>query len=373
MIDLEFEEQQVLLQRSARSFFASECPLSRVRELEASDAGYSQELWKKMADLDWAGLSLPQQSGGAGGSLLDLYVLYLELGRALVPSPHLTSSVIAGETLAHAGSSEQQKWVSQIASGDLIVSPALLEDQGDWGPAAVSLTATSGAGGSHRLDGTKLLVPYAHAAGQLLVLARTGPAPESTTLFLVSAGSPGLQVEGLDNTGGYPLFALHFDAVEVPADAVVGPVDRGWETLKPALDRASVLQCAEIVGAGEAVLEMAVSYAKQREQFGQAIGKFQAVQYLCSDIAIDLHLTSLLSRQAAWRVQEELPHQRELALANAQARESAQRMVRQAHEVYAGHGFMLETDLQLYTRRAKYWQYNLGEARDHFEAAVDAL
>ena len=373
MIDLEFDEQQVLLQQSARTFFASECPLSRVRELEHSELGYSPDLWKKMAALDWAGLSLPKTQGGAGGSLLDLYVLYLELGRALVPSPHLGSSVIAAETLARAGSAAQQRCLSQIASGDLIVSPALMEAEGDYGAEAVQLAAAPTAAGGHRLDGAKLLVPYAHVADQLLVLARTGPAPDATTLFLVKADKKGVDIEGLDNTAGYPLFAVRFDAVELSADAVVGAEGAGWETLKPALDRASVLQCAEIVGAGEAVLEMAIDYAKQREQFGQAIGKFQAVQYLCSDIAIDLHLSSLLARQAAWRVDEGLPHQVELALANAQASEAAQRMVRQAHEVFAGHGFMLETDLQLYTRRAKYWQYNLGEARYHFEAAVDAL
>jgi len=373
MIDLEFAEQQVLLQQSARAFFASECPLSRVRELEASELGYAQDLWKKMAGLDWAGLTLPESQGGAGGSLLDLYVLYLELGRALVPSPHLASSVIAGETLARAGSVDQKALVAQIASGELIVSPALMEAEGDYGPEGVALSANAGAGGGYRLDGSKLLVPYAHVAGQLLVLARSGAAPDATTLFLVAAGTSGMKLERLDNTSGYPLFAVRFDAVELSADAVVGKADAGWEILQPALDRASVLQCAEIVGAGEAVLEMAVHYAKEREQFGQAIGKFQAVQYLCSDIAIDLHLSSLLARQAAWRVDAGLPCQRELALANAQASEAAQRMVRQAHEVFAGHGFMLETDLQLYTRRAKHWQYNLGDARHHFEAAVKAL
>lgn len=373
MIDLEFGEQQVLLQRSARNFFASECPLSRVREIEASELGFAKELWQKMADLDWAGLSLPQAQGGAGGSLLDLYVLYLELGRALVPSPHLGSSVIAGETLARVGTVAQQRSATRIASGELIVSTALTENDGEYGPEAVQMAAQPGAGGGYRLDGAKLLVPYAHVAGQLLVLARTGAAPDATTLFLVEADTKGMAVEALDNTAGYPLFAVTFDAVALSQESVVGAVDTGWETLKPALDRASVLQCAEIVGAGEAVLEMALLYAKERRQFGQAIGKFQAVQYLCSDIAIDLHLTSLLSRQAAWRVHEDLPHQRELALANAQASESAQHMVRQAHEVFAGHGFMLETDLQLYTRRAKHWQYNLGDARYHFDAAVDSL
>jgi alkylation response protein AidB-like acyl-CoA dehydrogenase len=193
------------------------------------------------------------------------------------------------------------------------------------------------------------------------------------TLFLVEPGAAGVAVEKLDNIAGHPLYALTFDGVTVAADAIVGPVDGGWAALQPALDRATVLQCAEIVGAGEAVFDMAVDYAKEREQFGQPIGQFQAVQYLCSDIAIDLHLTSLLARQAAWRVDTGLPHAREVALAKAQASDAAQHMVRQAHEVLAGHAFMVETDLQLYTRRAKHWEFNLGDTQHHLHAAVSTF
>ena len=99
MIDLEFSEQQQLLQHTARNFFAAQCPIARVRSLETSDLGYSDELWKSMAKLDWVGLSYPTELGGAAGSILDLYVLYAEMGRCLAPTPHLASSVIAGETI----------------------------------------------------------------------------------------------------------------------------------------------------------------------------------------------------------------------------------------------------------------------------------
>jgi alkylation response protein AidB-like acyl-CoA dehydrogenase len=153
----------------------------------------------------------------------------------------------------------------------------------------------------------------------------------------------------------------------------VGTPDRGWSELLPVLDRATALQCAEIVGAGDRVLEIAVQYAKDRQQFGQPIGRFQAVQYLCSDIAIAVHLASLLARQAAWRIDAGLPHRREVSLAKAHASEAAQLMVRQAQEVLAGHAFMLENDLQLFTRRAKHWEFNLGDARWHRDAAVTAI
>jgi alkylation response protein AidB-like acyl-CoA dehydrogenase len=373
VIDLEFSEQQELVQGTAREFFQTHCPRSRVRELEASELGYAPELWRRMAELDWLGLTYPERLGGAGGGLLDLYVIYVEMGRALVPTPHLASAVLAGEVLLRAGSPEQcARLLPAMARGELLVAPALLEADGELGAQAVQLAAARD-GSGWRLDGAKVLVPYAHVAGQLLVAARAGGPPDGVALFLVEPGARGVGIERLDNIAGYPLFAITFDAVAVAASSAVGAPGRGWQALEPVLQRATALQCAEIVGAGEAVLDIAVSYAKDRQQFGQPIGRFQAVQYLCSDVAIDLHLTSLLARQAAWRLDAGEPAAREVALAKAQASVAAQHMVRQAHEVLAGHGFMLENDLQLYTRRAKHWEYNLGDARHHREAIAALL
>jgi alkylation response protein AidB-like acyl-CoA dehydrogenase len=153
---------------------------------------------------------------------------------------------------------------------------------------------------------------------------------------------------------------------------VLGPVGRGWALLTPVLQRATVLRCAEIVGAGERVLELAVGYANDRRQFGRQIGQYQAVQYLCTDIAIDLHLGTLFLRQAAWQIDQGMDATRAVAMAKAQASVAAAHMVRQAHEVFAGAGFMLETDLQLYTRRAKHWELDLGDAPYH-RAAIGSL
>jgi len=342
--------------------------------LEESDAGYAHELWKAMAELHWVGLRYPEELGGAAGDILDQYVIQLELGRSLAPTPFLASSVIAGETVLGAGSKEQQqRLIPAMSRGELIVAPAWTEADGEYGAHAIQLTAAADPGNGYRLEGVKILVPYAHVAGQLLVAARTASGPDGVTLFLVEPDAAGVSIERLANIAGSPLFAVTLDGVAVDEEAIVGPLDGGWSALQPALARATVLQCAEIVGAGEAVLEIAVDYAREREQFGEPIGRFQAVQYLCSDIAIDLHLTSLLARQAAWRLDTGRPHAREVALAKAQASEAAQHMVRQAHEVLAGHGFMVETDLQLYTRRAKHWEFNLGDTAEQFEAAVAAL
>jgi alkylation response protein AidB-like acyl-CoA dehydrogenase len=371
-VDLNLEDRHLELARIARQLFESRCSLERVRALEADDTGYSPELWQEMAGLDWLGLGYPRDWGGSGGGLLDLAMIYREMGRALVPSPHLASAVICGQTLVGEANAARAGLVASMTEGDMIVTPALMEGSAEYGPDAIHLSARA-TGHGFALQGTKLLVPYAHVAGSLLVAARTGTAPDGVTLFLVDAHDPSVSAERMPNIAGYPLFAVTFDSLEVGADAVVGEVDHGWEILGPALDRATVLRCAEIVGAGERLLDMSVGYAQQRAQFGRPIGQFQAVQYLCTDIAIDTHLTSLLTWQAAWLVDNAVACRREVAMAKAYGSRAAQRIVHRAHEVHAGVGFMMETDLQLFTRRAKHWEFDLGEARYHDDAIAAAL
>ncbi|GAA4232693.1 alkylation response protein AidB-like acyl-CoA dehydrogenase [Streptosporangium album] len=364
-MDVALDERHIALGKVARALFETRCPLDIVRQLEVHELGYLPELWREMANLDWLGMSYPESAGGAGAGITDLAVLYIEMGRALIPSPHLSSAVICGHILV--ADASRGDLVAEMIAGEAILAPALVEESGEFGPHAITLPATpSGAG--YRLSGTKLLVPYAHVARHLLVSART---PDGVTLFLVDPAAAVL--EQLPNIAGYPLFAVTFDGVEVGPDAIVGTVGRGHDLLGPALDRATVLRCAEIAGAGEALLDMTVTYAKQREQFGQPIGRFQAVQYLCSDIAIDSHLTTLLSRRAAWTLDQGHPGRAEVAAAKAYASRAAQHIVHCAHEIYAGMAFMLEADVQLFTRRAKHWEFDLGDADYHDDVLAGLL
>jgi 3-oxocholest-4-en-26-oyl-CoA dehydrogenase beta subunit len=372
-VDLNLEDRHREIREVARNLLESRCPLSTVRELETTELGYSPDLWQEMGRLDWIGLTYPPEVAGAGGGLVDLAMIYMEMGRALAPSPHLASAVICGRTLlAAAGNGDHGGLLHDVVTGHKVAVPALLETSAEYGSSAVAMPAMATSDG-FRLSGTKLLVPFAHIASHVLVATRTDDGPDGVTLLLVDPTQPGVIIERLPNIAGHPLFALHFDSVEVPRTAVVGEVGKGWSILGPALDRATVLRCAEIVGAGERLLNLAVGYAQQRVQFGTPIGHYQAVQYLCTDIAIDMHLTSLFTLQAAWLLDYGSDAGREVAMAKAYGSVAAQRMVRQAHEVYAGAGFMLETDLQLFTRRAKHWEFDLGEGRYHREMIAAAL
>lgn len=370
-MDVNFDDGQLELGRIARQLFESRCPLATVRELEHDELGYQPEVWQELAGLDWISLAWPEALGGSGGTLVDLVVIYRELGRALVPNPHLACAVIAGEALVREAT-PRTELLAAMAAGRSIVAPAIYDPDTVFGPEGVTLPIIPTTDG-YRLSGEKVLVPYAHVADRLLVAGRTTAPPDGTTLVLVDPSDPAVVVERMANIGDIPLCSVTFDHLEVAPDAVVGPVGQGWSLLGPALERAAVLRCAEVVGAGGRLLEMSVDYALGRQQFGRPIGQFQAVQYLCTDIAIATHLSDLLTRQAAWRLDRGLPARREVALAKSYGSRAAQTVVERAHAVFAGVAFMVESDVQLYTRRAKHWELDLGEARFYDEVIASGL
>jgi alkylation response protein AidB-like acyl-CoA dehydrogenase len=374
-VDLSLNADQLLLQRSVREFFQQRCPPEVVREIEDGTAGYSPELWREMGGLGWLGITYPEMYGGTGGTFLDQYPIYEEMGRFLVQSPLLDTVAIAGEVILAAGTDEQRRRVlPAIVDGTCIVSPAISERDGSFGPQDVQCVAHR-TGDEYVLTGTKLLVAYANSADFYLCVARTsnGSGADGLSLFLVDAAAPGITSTPMTNIARIPMHAVTFDAVSTPADSIVGLLDDGWEPLSAATTKAAVLQTATIVGAAQAVLEMTNQYAKDREQFGQPIGRYQAVQYMVSDVLIDMHRADLLARQAAFRIDTGRPYLREAAIAVAFGKKASAHLHRQAHEVHAGVAFIVEHDLTLFSRRAKYWENNLGDARYYQELLASAL
>ena len=375
--DLTFDADRLLVQQTAGDLFRRRYPPEVVRELEESELGYSPDGWREMAGLGWLGITFPEQHGGTGGTFLDQFPIYEEMGRHLVPSPHLDTVAVAGDLLLAAGTDAQRAaFLPAIARGDAIVSVAVPEHDGSFDPAGISCAATR-RGSDLVVRGTKLLVAYAPSADWFLCAVRTNGnrdrAADGISVLLVDARAGGITCDPIPNIAGLPLYAVTFDDVAVPTDHVVGEVDHGWDALSASATKAAVLQTATIVGAARAVLEMTNQYAKDREQFGNPIGSYQAVQYLVSDILIDLHRTDLLARQAAFRIDRGTPWRREAAMAVAFGKQAAAHLHRQAHEVHAGVAFIDEHDLTLYSRRSKYWENNLGDARHHQEMLAAAM
>lgn len=371
-IDIEFSENQKLVGQSARDVFGRRCTPTDVRALEKSEVGFSRDLWREMGQLGWLGITLPEQYGGAGAGFLDLVPVFEEMGRFLVPGPHLDTVGVAAPTILDVGSDAQKAaYLPAIANGDTIVSLALLEADGGSGPGSVTLEAKP-SGDTYELRGTKLLVGWVPSADRLLVTARTTPGDgaHGVSLFLVDPRAAGVGATPIRNISGYPMYAVSFDGA---AGELLGPVDNGWAALDVNVLKAAVLQAATIVGAARAVLEFTNQYAKDRVQFDIPIGKNQAVQYMVSDILIDLYRADLLMRQAAYRIDAGYPFAREAAIAVAFAKEASAHFHRQAHEVHAGVAFIDEHDLTLFSRRAKYWENNLGDARSYHERLARAM
>ena len=196
-MDLALNEIQTLIQNLAREFMEGEMPKDKVLEIDDSPSGFSEEVWQKMCEVGWAGMTIPEEYGGSGNSFTDLGVLYEVMGYYACPSPHLSSSVICAQAIMEAGSDAQkQALLPGIASGQQIFALALTEPEYGWEPALVQLQATR-QGDGFVLDGTKLFVPDANVADQLLVAARTsqGASPgQGISLFVVDKNSPGVSV-----------------------------------------------------------------------------------------------------------------------------------------------------------------------------------
>jgi len=375
-MDFALSEEQEMLRNSARDFLTKECPKTLVREMEADEKGYSPKLWKGMADLGWMGLVFPEQYGGSGLTILDLSVLIEELGRALVPGPFLSTVVYCGLAIMAAGTDQQKKeFLPRIAKGDMMLALALTEPSASWDPAGIEVKAV--AEGDHFvISGTKLFVSDAHLASHLLCVARTNDGKNKEngiTLFLVDAKSPGITLNPLKTIASDKQFEVVFNKVKVPKKDVLGEVDHGWKAIKDLLRKATLAQCALMVGGAQAVLEMTVQYAKDRVQFGKPIGSFQAIQHKCANMATDVDGCRFITYEAAWRLAEGLPCDLEIAMAKAWVSEAYRRTCAEGHQIHGGIGFIKDHDMQLFYRRAKASELMFGDADYHRELVAQKI
>src|SRR5579864_1115672 len=364
-----------MLRRSARDFLAKECSPKVVRRLMDGPDAYDAALWKKIADLGWTALGIPELYGGVG-TFLDLIVVLEEAGRALLPGPFFSTMGLAVPALIEAGTDAQKKEaLSAIAEGSARATLALTEASGRWDAEGVQLKARS-SGGGWRLDGTKLFVPDAASADYTVVVARTrGEGEDGITLFLVKGRPKGMTVTPLETLDMTRRWAeVRFDNVELSADAVMGAADEGWPALKRALEWATAAICAEMMGGAQKVLETSTEYAKTRHQFGKPIGIYQAVSHKLADMLVLSESGRSATYYAAWTVDVDAPD-RALAssMAKAYVSDAYRKVAGDGIQVHGGIGFTWEHDMHLYFKRAKASEVTLGDATYHRELVAQSL
>jgi len=375
-MDFALSEEQEMLRNSARDFLTKECPKTLIRQMETDEKGFPANLWKGMADLGWMGLVYPEQYGGSGMTFLDLAVLIEELGRAIVPSPFLSTVVYCGLPILAAGTDEQKKqFLPKIAKGDTIMALALTEPSASWDAGGIETKATP-EGDHFVINGTKLFVQDAHIANSMLVVARTKEGKhkdEGITLFLVDAKSPGIKLTPLKTIASDKQFEVVFHNVKVPKKDILGKQDHGWSIIQDMIPKATLAQCAYMVGGAQQVLEMTVSYAKERVQFGRPIGSFQAIQHKCANMVTDVDGARFVTYQAAWKLAEGLPCSLEVSMAKAWVSEAYRRTCSEGHQIHGGIGFIKDHDMQLYYRRAKANELAFGDADYHRELVAQQI
>ena len=378
-MDFGFSDEQDMLRQTARAFFEEHCPTTFVRQMMEDEKGYSPNLWREMAELGWLGLAFPEAYGGQGLGFVDLTVILEEMGAALLPSPFLSTVLLAGQTILVGGSEAHKKtYLPKIADGSLIATLAMTEPAGRFDAEGITEVKATPEGQGFKISGTKLFVPDAHIAELLVVAARTKEAGNKSfgvSLFLVDSNSPGVSttlLKTMDQTRKQ--CEVVFDNVQVGRDRLIGMVDMGWPILQKVLNLATVSLCAEMVGGAQRVLDLSVAYAKERVQFGRPIGSFQAIKHKCAEMMLQVESAKSAAYYAAWAVDEDVPEAPlAVSMAKAYCSDAYRNTAGEGIQIHGGIGFTWEHDMHLYFKRAKYAEFTFGDATYHRELVAQEL
>jgi alkylation response protein AidB-like acyl-CoA dehydrogenase len=359
-MDLDLTGEQILLRDTVRDLCAAHVGLDTVRALENDPGRWPEEFWRQLGRLGLLGLRLPEEYGGTDMGLLDATLVYSEFGRALAPSPHFVSTVLAGGVLgAHGTDAQRERWLPGIASGASVLSAAWLEPDCGFGPRGVRLPATPTGDGGYRLDGVKRHVAYAATAERLLVLARD-TATDEIVLLLADPRAVGVTLTQQLTVASDTQYRVGFAGVAVGAGDVV---PGGWTAWDAVMHDAAVLAAAQAVGGARRTLEFTVDYAKTRHQFDKPLGAFQAIAHHLADAVTVVDGAEALVAEAAWARDAGRADARLAPMAKLFACDAFRNVTAMAQQVFGGNGFTVEFDVQLYFRRAKQLQSSWWDAR----------
>jgi alkylation response protein AidB-like acyl-CoA dehydrogenase len=365
-----FSEEQEELRKMVKRFLEEKSPETEVRRLMATAEGYDPAVWEQMAnELALQGLGIPEQYGGQGFGPVELYVVFEEMGAALLCSPYFSTVALAANAILLVGSeADKENYLPGIASGQTIATLALTDDAGQWNLSATS-TRASATGDGFVLNGVRNYVTDGNVASLILVPAMTD---KGLSLFAVNGDASGVSREALatmDQTRKQSRIVLS----DAPA-VLVGSDGGALAGLETTLSIAAAALAAEQVGGAQRVLNNAVAYAKDRVQFGRPIGSFQAIKHKCADMLLDVESAKSAAYYAAWAAQElndELPIA--ASLAKSFCSEAYFHCAAENIQIHGGIGFTWEHHAHLYFKRAKSSELFLGDPSYHRELLAQRL
>ncbi|ETX12979.1 acyl-CoA dehydrogenase [Roseivivax halodurans JCM 10272] len=371
-MNFQLTEERQMLQDSLRRYLADTVSPEMLAEATESEAGHSETLWSGLAEMGVIGALFSEHDGGFGGAGFDLAVVFEETGRAGAFEPLVASGVLAGGLIAARGSEAQKARVEDIIGG-AILGFAHSEPGARYDLDHVETKATKD-GAGWRLDGRKTVVEHAGAAEAFVVSARTGGETrdaEGISLFLVPADAPGLTTRDYPLNGGGRAGEVTLEGVSLPGDALIGAEGDAFPAIEEAAARATCAICAEALGLMESIRALTVDYLKQRKQFGQPIGKFQALQHRMADVLIEIEqarsaVINLAGHLAADRVTRE----RHVSATKNLIGRAGRLVVEEAIQLHGGIGMTEEYALGHLAKRLTMVDHRFGDTDHHLERFI---
>ena len=357
-MDFNLTEEQRIYQNTLHNFLIKECPLEKARELE-DNAEFPFEIWEKLAALGIMGLPFPEEYGGTSGSVIDFAIVCEELSWALhsVALMYVLSVLFGGEAVLLFGNEEQKKFfLPKLSRGEIRFCGCMTEPNAGSDVASLKTTAVTD-GDSYVVNGSKVFTTGAHVADYALLLARTdkeAPKHKGISMFMFDFHSPGITVSPLKHMGCEAVHTneVFLEDVRIPKDTVLGELNKGFFQIMGMLDVERIVTGAMGVGLAQRAFEYALQYSKERAQFGQPIGKFQASQHKFADMAAGIHAARLAVYQAAWLKDQKGDCPREACIAKLLGTEIAKRVTIDGLQIMGGYGYMKEYEMERFLREA---------------------
>ena len=361
---LVLNQEQDMLRESALQFMKESAPVAQLRALRDghNDDGFSRALWASFAEMGFTGVLVPEAYGGLGLGMVEAGAIMEAIGRNLTAAPFFSTAVLGASLLArHGNAAQKERWLPPLARGELLVALAV-DEAAKHRPERIGLRAERD-GEGYSLSGDKLFVVDGHVAGLLLVAART---EDGVTLFAVEGDAAGLRRERSSMVDAHNAARLAFEGVRVARDSVVGEAGQGSALLEGVLDIGRAALAAELLGIADEVFERTQSYLRERRQFGQIIGEFQALQHRSSMLYCDIELTRAIVLGAQQALDEGNPQAAALvSAAKSRAGLTATTAVQEGVQMHGGIGMTDEFEIGFFMKRARVLEELLGDARFH--------
>ncbi|MFC5973487.1 acyl-CoA dehydrogenase family protein [Halomarina salina] len=374
-MDATLTDEQERIRKTAREFIESEGGIELARRRMEGDERVVDELWADLADLDYTAITVPPEYDGFGEGMVYLTALLEVTGRYALPGPLPETAAFAVPLLDELGTDDQrERHLPAVARGDQRFSFALYDDRNESLPEAVTLDVDETDDG-HRLSGTKTLVPYGGEVDHLVVAGRTGDGSgdDGISLFVVGTDEEAVETRRLDSLDRTrPMYEVTFSDLSVGDAALLGDRHEAGDALSSAADRYTVARSAMLVGAADRAVELSTEHGTKREQYGQPVGKFQAVKHRIADMWIEMQSARSLVYYAAWALDAGEPDAtRSVSAVKTYAADRLHRVFGDDMWNHGGMGFTWDHDGHIYLKQAKAWRNFLGSPEDHQDRLLE--